>query len=173
MDTQFMKMYPDQYIAIINEIENYVGASVHTDQISKRTIYRLKKLQEATEGDVEIMTIKYLTKKAAFECLAKKKEADSLTTADLERLHAPGAQNTEYSLLKKEIVHAVYLLTEDDSERFTVSAWANGCSDTDIAHVLTGIRGGSLESNRSKVRRFKHTLRKTEQLKALLAAYCR
>lgn len=173
MDTRFMEMYPEHYITIINEIDKYAGAAVYTDQISKRTIYRLKKLLDLKKGEVGAVTVRCLTKRAAHECLHNKKQANILTDEGLYRLHAANVPTMDKTILTNETIKAIHLLTEDESERITVSAWANGCTDTDIAHVLTDMRGGSFESNRSKVRRFKRKLRKNEQLKELLTAYCR
>lgn len=171
MDLQFMTKYPDQYVMIVNEIDLYEGASVMTDQILHRVIYRINCiLQKDHEATLTSALIRRLTKKAAHELLNRKKQIEVLTDDDLLGSHADNVLSFDEQLTDNELLHDVILLTKNSDERLIISAWANGCNDSEIADILTNIRGGSFEGNRSKIRRCKNNLRKNSKIIRAFAA---
>ncbi len=170
MEIQFMKKYPHFYLEIVQEIDKYVGAAVMTDQIVKRVLYRIDRLLSEKGDTLTVPIIKRLTKKAAHELVNRKKQIDVLTDDDLLTAHADNVHLIDDQLTDNELLHDIILLTKNNDERVIINAWANGCNDTEIAAILTNIRGGTVESNRSKIRRYKTRLRKSEKLQLLFAA---
>ena len=169
LQLKFMMKYPNHYITIVTEIEQYLGASLLTDRIIKRVLCRIKSFKEKTEKPLTISVIKWLTKRAAYELVKLNKQTDVLTDDDLLNMHADNVQTPDEQLTDNELLRKVILLTQNDYERLIITAWANGCIDTDVAHILTDMYGGTFESNRSKIRRFKNKLRKDEKVQKALA----
>jgi len=65
------------------------------------------------------------------------------------------AQVSETVLENISLNEEIARLAADDRERFTLNAWANGLSDTQVSETLARHFGGKCESHRKFVQRFK------------------
>lgn len=65
------------------------------------------------------------------------------------------AQVSETVIENISLNEEIARLAADDRERFTLNAWANGLSDTQVSETLARQFGGKCESHRKFVQRFK------------------
>ena len=170
LEFEYMNRFPSQYITIVKEVEHYTGASVHTDQIIKRVLYRIKQLYNGDPGTLTSSVVKAMTRKAACEIMKTKRQTEVLTDFDLSNMYADNVQEIDDQIADNDLIQDIILLAKNDDERFITRAWSKGYSDSQIARALTKEHGEeNTEKYRAKIKRFKKSLRNEEVYKTLTA----